>query len=158
MFFGPKRLSHDLGWASLEVVAWPDPPFDNPDAPSAIKLFFYAFGWASDPGIGPPPQCTVHRVREMESPILRMLNNTAEKHSHNAYLVANQLLKNGVSEQHFLVAGRTEREVLLLVYHISCVENANKCLNPFWKVNFSWRVIPGDEVPEPSSRNWTGIT
>jgi hypothetical protein len=85
------------------------------------------------------------------------MNHEAVRDSWNAYWVYYRLRVHKVSEQGFLVAGTTERETLLLVYEISRVENAEKCLNPFRRVKFSWRVVPHNEVPEKTSPNWTGI-
>lgn len=63
IFFGPHRPSEDVGWASLKIVAMPPYPFENLDASKSVDFLFYAFGWASHPGSGPSPRCTVHRVR-----------------------------------------------------------------------------------------------
>ncbi|KAL1872658.1 hypothetical protein Daus18300_004204 [Diaporthe australafricana] len=158
VFFGQKRPSEDVGWASLKVIAWPPPPFDNHDAPKSIDVLFYAFGWATHPGSGPPPRCTLHRVRgSVEDRAMEQMNHEAVRDCWNAYWVANRLFMNGVREQHFLVAGTTERRAMLLVCDISRAEDAEKCLHPFWRAEFSWRVVPRDQVPMVPRRSWTKI-
>ncbi|KAG8169834.1 hypothetical protein KVR01_000579 [Diaporthe batatas] len=159
VFFGPERSSEDLGWASVKVVAWPDPSFLNgPEAPTTVSFLFYALGWASDPTIGSLPWCTVHRVRgTADARALEQINNDAVRHCWNAYRLSNRLSSNSVSEQPFAVAGETEEAALLLEYDISCVEDATKCLNPFWRVTFSWRQVHRGQIPMASNRNWADI-
>lgn len=157
VFFGPTKSSEDVGWASLAVAAWPRSPFC---ARSTIGFYFYAFGWAFDSIEGYPPRCTVHRTLTVgDDQALEELNREMVEKSLDASSVANGLLNHGVPEQPFLEVGRTEQEVLLITYDVSRVEkeNANKCMNNFWRVNFSWRVVPNDQVPETKNRNWTGI-
>lgn len=156
VFFGPKTLPDNLSWASLRVFAWSNSPFYNPNAPADIEFYFYAFGWASDPRTRPPPRCTVYRLLgETFSRNLGKLNEEAR--SWDGYNVAHSLLGMGLSEQHFVVAGRTEREAVLLVYDISREENVNKCLNPFWRVTFSWRVVPIHQALGIPNQNPTGL-
>lgn len=159
VFFGPERSSEGLGWASLKVVAWPQPCFLNgPEAPTTVSFLFYALGWAKDPGAGSLPCCTVHRVRgTADSRALEQINNDAVRHCWNACRLTNRLRSNSVSEQDFSVAGETETTALLLEYAISCVEDPKKCLNPFWRVAFSWRVVPKDQKPIASTRNWADV-
>lgn len=158
VFFGPKTRSEDLSWASLRILAWPNSPFYTPNAPTDIVFYFYAFGWASDPRISPPPRCTVHRMLgQTYSQGLAKMNEDAVTSSWDGYGVANSLLGMGFSEQHFFVAARTEREATLLVYEISCEENANKGLNPFWRVTFSWRIVPIHQVLGIPTQNLTGL-
>ncbi|POS77363.1 hypothetical protein DHEL01_v204242 [Diaporthe helianthi] len=158
VFFGPERSSEDLGWASVKVVAWPDASFlSGPEAPTTVSFMFYALGWASDPA-GSLPWCTVHRVRgTADARALEQINNDAVRNCWNAYRHSNRLLSSSVSEQHFSVAGETGETALLLEYDISCVEDAKKCLYPFWRVTFSWRVVPMDQIPSASSRNWADV-
>lgn len=157
VFFGPTRSSEDLGWASLAVAAWPNPRFC---ARTTIGFYFYALGWASDPRRDSPPRCTVHRTPTMgDDQALEDLNREMVEKSLDASLVANGLLNHGVSEQSFLEAGKTEQEVLLIAYDVIYVkkENANKCLNSFWRVSFSWQVVRSDQVPDTQGRDWMGI-
>jgi hypothetical protein len=158
VFFGPSRPPEDLGWASLKIGIWPGQPFSNPDDTDSIDLLFYAFGWASDPKIEGPPRCTVHRVRgAADDLVLEQMNREAVRNSWNAYWVNYRLQVHNVPEQPFMVVGKTKRDALVLLYEISCVEDAEKCPNPFWRVKFSLHVAPHVEVPALSSRDWRGI-
>lgn len=157
VFFGPTRSWEDVGWASVAVSAWPNSPFY---ARGPISFYFYAFGWASDPRKSVPPRCTVHRTLTAgDGRDLEELNREMVEKSLDSISVADALLNHGVPEQRFLEAGRTEREVLLIGYDVSCVKkgSANKCLNPFWRVSFSWHVVPSDQVPETQDQSWKGI-
>lgn len=158
VFLGIQRPSEDVGWASLKVIAWPPPPFDKPDARDSIGVLFYAFGWASHPGAGPPPRCTLHRVRgSLEDRAMEQMNHEAVRDCWNAYWVAKRLVSNGVREQHFLLAGTSGGDALLLYCEVSRAEDEKKCLHPFWRAKFSWRVVPTDQVPMASGQSWTKI-
>lgn len=157
LFFGPRRSSEDVGWTSLKIVAMPPHPFDNVDGHS-IDFLFYAFGWASQPGSGPPPRCTIHRVRGgVDDRAMEQMNHEAVRDSWNAYWVANRLVSNGIPEKHFLVAGTSGDDVLLLMCAVRSAEDVGISSNAFWRAEFSFMVVPKDQVPEASNQGWTDI-
>lgn len=157
LFFGPHRPSDDVGWASLKIVALPPYPFYD-GGTGSVDFLFYAFGWAANPGSGTPPRCTIHRVRGgVDDRAMEQMNHEAVRDSWNAYWVANRLVSNGIAEQHFLVAGTSRRDVLLLTCELRSVEDAAVSLNPFWRAEFAWRVVPKDQVPEASNQGWMDI-
>lgn len=157
LFFGRHRSSEDVGWASLKIVALPPHPFDNIDG-NSIDFIFYAFGWASRPGSGPPPRFTIHRVRGgVDDRAMEQMNHEAVNDSWNAYWVANRLVSNGIPEQHHLVAGTSGDDVLLLMCAVRSAEDVGISLNAFWRAEFSFMVVPKDQVPEASNKGWTEI-
>lgn len=158
LFFGPDRQPEDVGWASLKVVASAPYPFFDPDAPDSIDFLFYAFDWAKQPGTGAPPRWTIHKVRgTVDDRAIEQMNHEAVNDSWNAYWVANRLVGTRIPEQHFLVAATSEGYALLLVSTIRSVEDAEKCVNPFWRVEISWSVVPRHQVPNASNQGWKGI-
>ncbi|KAI7773178.1 hypothetical protein LA080_011633 [Diaporthe eres] len=133
-------------------------PFKDLYALNSTDFLFYAFGWASHPGSGPPPRCTIHRVRgAVDDRAMEQMNHEAVRDSWNAYWVANRLVSNGIPEQRLLVAGTSGQDVLLLVCALQWVEDAAISLNPFWRAEFSWKVVPKDQVPEASTQGWRKI-
>lgn len=158
LFFGPNRQQEDVGWVSLKFVASAPYRFSDPDAPASIDFLFYAFDWARQPGSGAPPRWTIHRVRgAVDDRAIEQMNHEAVRDSWNAYWVANRLVSNGVPEQHFLVAGTSGRDALLLVSTMRPVEDAGKCVNSFWRVELSWSVVPRHQVPKESNQGWKKI-
>lgn len=158
LFFGSHTSSEDVGWASLKIVASPPYPFHILGASGTFDFLFYAFGWASHPGSRPPPRYTIHRVRGgIDDRAMEQMNHEAVRDSWNAYWVANRLVSNGVAEQHCLVAATSGQNVLLLVCAMRSVEDREVSINPFWRAEFSWRVVHKDQIPEASNQRWTGI-
>ncbi|ROV89112.1 hypothetical protein VMCG_09862 [Cytospora schulzeri] len=156
LFFGPSRPPEDVGWASLKFVASAPRPFS--DASGSIDFLFYVFDWARQPGSGATPRWTIHRVRgAVDDRAIEQMNHEAVNDSWNAYWVANRLVSNGVPEQHSLVAGTSGKDALLLVSTIRSVEDAEKCVNPLWRVEFSWNVVPRHQVSKASNRGWKEI-
>lgn len=158
VFFGSRGPSQDIGWASLKIVAVPPHPFEDLYASDSTDFLFYAFGWASHPGSEPPPRCTIHRIRGgVNDRAVEQMNQEAVRDSWNAYWVANRLVSNGIPEQNCFVAGTSGKDVLLLVCALQSVEDAAISLNPFWRAEFSWKVVPKDQVPEASNQGWKKI-
>lgn len=161
VFFGSEMPSEDVGWASLKMVALP-PYFDFKDpsanATETVDFLFYAFGWASRPGSRSTPHFTVHRMLGgVDDRALEGLNQEAVRDNWNAYWVGNRLLNQGIAQQHFFVAGTSGRRVRLLVCDLHSVEDATVSPNPFWRAEFSGKIVHQDQMPEASSQSWDDI-
>lgn len=160
VFFGSQMPSEDLGWACLKISTLPPYDFKDPfgNAINTVEFFFYAFGWASQPGSGPTPHFTVHGMSGgVDDRAVEEMNQKAVSDNWNAYWVANHLLNGGIAQQHFLVTGTSGRRVRLLVCDLRSVKNANVSPNPFWRAKFSWKIVHENEVPEASSRSWNDV-
>lgn len=164
LFFGSEASADNIGWAAVKIVTGPPYPFFDASSEThgSVDFMFYAFGWATDAAVPEStarvPRCTMHRVRgSTEDRGLEQMTQEAVNDSWNAYWVASRLVRHGVGEQDMLVAGEDATDVLLLLYKMSSVDDATISSRPFWRVDFSWSIVPKDQVPRIRNRGWRGI-
>lgn len=152
LFFGPEDLHG--GWAALKIVSNPPGDFmEERGITQSLDFLLYAIGWAK-PQFG-PPRYTVHRVHaELSDRALEETNGYAVTEDWHTYWVVNRLVTNNIPEQTAMVVGSQNGRSLLLTCNHSMVEDRNICLNPFWRIELSWKEVPCDRIPRIADRRW----